>query len=88
MEADLILTREMLLVMAVLGFTIVMFVLEVFRVDVVAISAMVILGLLEVLPPEQLFNGFASNAVISIIAVMIIGAGCPCVLTNVASSSW
>ncbi len=75
MEADLILTREMLLVMAVLGFTIVMFVLEVFRVDVVAISAMVILGLLEVLPPEQLFNGFASNAVISIIAVMIIGAG-------------
>jgi di/tricarboxylate transporter len=36
---------------------------------------MVLLGLLGLVPSDQLFNGFASNAVISIIAVMILGAG-------------
>ncbi len=75
MESELALTQDMILVLSVLGVTIFLFVLEILRVDVVAICAMVMLGLLGVLPPEQLFNGFASNAVISIIAVMIIGAG-------------
>ncbi len=75
MEAELTLTPDMMLVLSVLGVTIILFVLEILRVDVVAICAMVMLGLLGALPPEQLFNGFASNAVISIIAVMIIGAG-------------
>ena len=36
---------------------------------------MVLLGLLDLVPAQQLFAGFASNAVISIIAVMILGAG-------------
>src|SRR5210317_2026941 len=34
-----------------------------------------LLGLLGLVPSDQMFNGFASNAVISIIAVMILGAG-------------
>jgi di/tricarboxylate transporter len=75
MEAGLTLTSEMMLVLAVLGITIALFVFEVVRVDVVALSVMVLLGLLGLVPSEQLFNGFASNAVISIIAVMILGAG-------------
>jgi len=65
----------MMLVLAVLVITVVLFVFEVVRVDVVALSVMVLLGLLGLVPSDQLFNGFASNAVISIIAVMILGAG-------------
>ena len=59
---------------------------EVVEVDVAAITIMVLLGLSALLAPimglEQglvdtthLFDGFSSNAVMSIIAVMIIGAG-------------
>ena len=72
----------MMVVLAVLGITVVLFVTEVLRIDFAAIVIMVALGLLSQLPglgniadPSQLFDGFASNAVISIIAVMIIGAG-------------
>jgi len=64
-----------MLVLAVLGVTIALFVFEVVRVDVVALSIMILLGLLGLVPSDQLFSGFASNAVISIIAVMILGAG-------------
>ena len=75
MESGLTLTLDMTLVLAVLAVTILMFVFEVLRVDVVAITIMVILGLLGLVPAAQLFDGFASNAVLSIIAVMILGAG-------------
>lgn len=76
------LTFEMVVVLAVIGLTIGLFVSEIVRVDVAAFSIMVLLGLLTVVPGldglvdvRQLFDGFSSNAVISIIAVMIIGAG-------------
>ncbi|MFP4312321.1 MAG: SLC13 family permease, partial [Nitriliruptoraceae bacterium] len=69
------LTTEMLLVLAVLLGAIVLFVTEVVRVDVAAILIMVAVGLLGLVPTEAVFAGFASNAVISIIAVMILGAG-------------
>jgi di/tricarboxylate transporter len=75
METSLTLTGDMMLVLTVLAITIALFVFEVVRVDVVALSIMVLLGLLGLVPSDQLFNGFASNAVISIIAVMILGAG-------------
>ena len=76
------LTTEMLWVLGILAFTIYLFVSEIVRVDVAAILVMVLLGLTTVVPfapplvdTAHLFDGFASNAVISIIAVMIIGAG-------------
>ncbi|TVP81813.1 SLC13 family permease [Thioalkalivibrio sp.] len=79
---NLTLTTDMIVVLALLAFTIFLFVSEVVRVDVAAVSVMVLLGLLSLVPglggitdPDKLFAGFASNAVISIIAVMIIGAG-------------
>jgi di/tricarboxylate transporter len=75
MESGLTLTGDMVLVLIVMVITISLFVFEVVRVDVVAISIMVMLGLLGLVPAAELFNGFASNAVISIIAVMILGAG-------------
>lgn len=76
------LTTEMIVVLALLGVTVGLFVTEVFRIDLTAIIVMVTLGLLSQVPgltnladPARLFDGFASNAVVSIIAVMIIGAG-------------
>ena len=75
------LTPEMGIVLAVLTLTILLFVSEIVRVDVAAVSIMVLLGALASIPGldiidvRHLFDGFASNAVISIIAVMIIGAG-------------
>ena len=75
MESGITLNGDMMLVLAVLVITVALFVFEVVRVDVVAICIMVMLGLLGLVPAAELFNGFASNAVISIIAVMILGAG-------------
>lgn len=76
------LTFEMTVVLGVLALTIGLFISEIVRVDVAAFAIMVGLGLLTTVPgleglidTRHLFDGFASNAVISIIAVMIIGAG-------------
>jgi di/tricarboxylate transporter len=79
-------SAEIAWVSAILLFTIYLFVFEVVGVDVAAATVMVLLGLTSLLAPEMglehglvdtrhLFDGFSSNAVISIIAVMIIGAG-------------
>ncbi len=73
-------------VLGLLILTIYLFAFEILDVDVTAISIMVLLGLstlfapimgLEkgLVSPDLLFDGFSSNAVMSIIAVMIIGAG-------------
>ncbi|MDT8407958.1 MAG: SLC13 family permease, partial [Wenzhouxiangellaceae bacterium] len=75
MEGDLKLTADMLLVLALLGLTVFAFVTEIVRIDVAAVCIMVLLGLLGLVPGDQLFDGFASNAVIAVIAVMILGAG-------------
>jgi len=71
----LVLTTEMLAVLAVVALAIVLFVTEIVRVDVAAILIMILLGLTGMVSGNELFNGFASNAVVSIIAITIIGAG-------------
>jgi len=75
MPETLSLTTDMIIVLILLAVTILLFVTEIVRVDVAALFIMVCIGLFELLPAHTLFNGFASNAVISIIAIMIIGAG-------------
>ena len=75
METGLTLTGDMALVLIVLTATIGLFVSELVRVDIAAILVMVVIGLLGLVPARDLFDGFASNAVLSIIAVMILGAG-------------
>ena len=68
--------------MGILVFAVYLFAFEVVRVDVAAILVMVLIGLSSLVPgyeglvpAEQLFDGYSSNAVMSIIAVMVIGAG-------------
>ena len=77
-----VLSVEILIVLAILAFTVYLFVSEIVRVDVAAVCIMVLLGLTTLVPgieplidSSKLFSGFSSNAVISVIAVMIIGAG-------------
>jgi len=79
-------TIQIAWVTAILLLTIYLFAFEIVEVDVAAITIMVVLGLTTLLAPymgldkglvntQDIFNGFASNAVMSIVAVMIIGAG-------------
>jgi len=75
LDTGLTLNADMVLVLLVLSATIGLFVSELVRVDVAAIMVMVTIGVLGLVPATDLFNGFASNAVLSIIAVMILGAG-------------
>lgn len=69
------LTLDMILVLAIFTFTVLLSISNVVRVDVVAVLVLVYLGITRLLPPEELFSGFSSEAVISIISVMIISAG-------------
>ena len=75
MDTTLTLTTDMELVLGLVVFTMVMFLFERIRADVVALVVLVVLGLTGLVPREDLFGGFAGNAVMSIIATMILGAG-------------
>ncbi|MBB1088255.1 SLC13 family permease [Lysobacter sp. SG-8] len=75
MDTALTLTTDMKLVLGLVGFTMVMFLFERIRADVVALVVLVMLGLSGLVAPDELFNGFSGQAVISVIATMILGAG-------------
>ncbi|GAB1596593.1 SLC13 family permease [Lysobacter claricitrinus] len=74
-DVALPLTQDMVVVLAITAFTMVMFLFERIRADVVALVVLVLLGLTGIIEPDALFNGFSGNAVISIISTMILGAG-------------
>lgn len=75
MESSLALTNDMLLVLGLVVFTMVMFLFERIRGDVVSLVVLVTLGLTGLVAPEDLFGGFSSGAVMNVIATMILGAG-------------
>lgn len=72
-------TPEILITLGLLGVAVILFVKEWFSVDVSALAVLVMLGLINAVPgvdlidSGDLFDGFASNAVISIIGITIIG---------------
>jgi di/tricarboxylate transporter len=83
---DLAPSSEIAWVTGLLIFTMYLFIFEIVTVDEAAITIMVLLGLSSLMASsmglerglvdtQHLFDGFASNAVMSIIAVMMIGAG-------------
>jgi di/tricarboxylate transporter len=82
MESLPALTTEIVIVMVIVVFAVFIFATELLRVDVAAMLIMTLLGLLIFVPglenlltQDVLFSGFSSNAVISIIGVMILGGG-------------
>lgn len=79
----LVFTTEMAWVLGFLALTVALFASDVVRVDVAALIVLALLALTTVVParwipplldPARLFSGFSSNAVISVIGVMILGA--------------
>ena len=83
--ASVVPNGQIAVVLGILMLTVFLFAFEVVGVDVAAVSIMVLLGLIShfhgvfgfekpLVPSTELFRGFSSNAVVSIIAVMIIGA--------------
>src|SRR5258708_14182703 len=75
MNPGLTLSHDMMLVLGLLVFTVLMLVLEWIRADLIALLVIVVIGITRLVPVEQLFDGFAGNAVISLLGVMIMGAG-------------
>jgi di/tricarboxylate transporter len=69
------LNTEIAIVLGIIGLAVFLFIVEWIRVDMVAILMTVLLPILNLVTPKEAFSGFSSNAVISIIAVIIIGAG-------------
>ncbi len=74
MESTVI-TTDMIIVFILLGLAIFLFVSDLLRVDLVGLLMMVLLPLTGVVTSQEAVAGLSSNAVVSIIAVMIIGAG-------------
>ena len=68
-------TLEIGLVLMVIGVASVLLITERLRVDVVGILVMVSVAWLQLVTPQQAFSGLASNAVVAVIAVMILSSG-------------
>ncbi|WP_194973471.1 SLC13 family permease [Aquiflexum lacus] len=66
---------EIIIALVILGLTVIMLVLDLVRIDIVAIACMLSLGWTGLLDNEEMFSGFSSNAVIAMLSVMILGNG-------------
>ncbi|MCH8557465.1 MAG: SLC13 family permease [Balneolia bacterium] len=66
---------QIMIVLAIMGFTIFMLVTELVRIDVTAIITMLLLSWTGILTSSEALSGFSSNAVVAMIAVMILGEG-------------
>jgi di/tricarboxylate transporter len=68
-------TPDMLIVFGFLIFVTLLFIFGIVRVDMVGLLMMILLPLSGVISPADALSGLSSNAVVSIIAVIIIGEG-------------
>jgi len=62
-------------VLVILVATVVMLIFEIVRIDIAALVCMLALGWTGILTPQEALSGFSSNAVIAMMAVMILGHG-------------
>ncbi len=67
--------QGIIIVLLILIATVVLLVLDIVRIDIVAIGCMLALGWTGILAPAEMFSGFSSNAVIAMLSVMILGRG-------------
>lgn len=67
-------TPDMLLVFAILGITIVLFILDRFRLDLVAVLALLALLLTHILTPQEALAGLSDPVVIMIAGLFVVGA--------------
>lgn len=74
MQASLVLTQDMMIVLGLTGFIIAMLMFERIPADAASLAVLVLLGLTGIISEQELFRGFSGNAVISIMASMILSA--------------
>ena len=77
-------SREAVVVFAVLGVTVALFVSDRMRLDLVAVLAMLALGLLGVVTPAEMLAGFANPITLMIAGLFVVGAG----LTSTGVAEW
>ncbi|WP_373500612.1 SLC13 family permease [Desulfococcus sp.] len=75
MTAPLALTSDMIIVFGFLICVTCLFIFDILRVDMVGLLMMILLPLSGVIEASMAISGLSSNAVVSIIAVIIIGEG-------------
>src|SRR3546814_5592954 len=75
MDTALTLTTDMALVLGLGVLTMLLFLVDRVRADVVALVVLVVLGLTGLVAPEDSFSGFSSNAVMTVFATMILCMG-------------
>ena len=68
-------TTEIALTLTIIVVALVLFATEKLRVDLVALSVLLFVGLLRLIEPEEIFDGFANPAVITVWAVYIVSGG-------------
>src|SRR5690625_4814347 len=68
-------TLQLIITFTILGITILLFISNRFRVDLVAIMALVALVITGILTPDEALAGFSNSVVIMIAGLFVIGAG-------------
>ena len=68
-------TTEIALTLAIIVAALVLFATEKLRVDLVALLVLLAVGLLRLIDPEDVFDGFSNSAVITVWAVYIVSGG-------------
>jgi len=68
-------TFSMIFVLSVLAFAVLFFITEWLRVDVVALSVLLILSIFGVISHHQAIAGFSNTAIITIASVLVLSAG-------------
>ncbi len=69
------LSNNIWVLFGIIAFLLAAFILDWLRADIVALIVLVLLGYTNLVPYQTLFSGFSSDAVISLIGIMMIGAG-------------
>ncbi|MGF1586908.1 MAG: hypothetical protein ACFCUM_16430 [Bacteroidales bacterium] len=59
-----------IIVLIILSVTVLMLVLDLVRIDIIAIGCMLALGWTGILNQQEMFSGFSSNAVIAMLSMM------------------
>jgi di/tricarboxylate transporter len=72
MQNSLVLTQDMIIVLGLTGFIIAMLMFERIRADAASLVVLILLGLTGIVSETELFQGFSGNAVISVMASMIL----------------
>ena len=67
--------NQILMMYIILAVAVILFITEIFRVDIASIIIMLMLAWSGILNVSDAFSGFSGNAVISVIAIMMMGYG-------------